>query len=138
MSAKEVKTVFEPKAGVALVKTVSNLFDKEKRKYSIVVHNLPEGVSQDNKTRNEKDIEAFKNLIKDEFHISANISRAFRAGKIHQEQPRPLIVSLAEDGTKWDILRLAPQLRDSERYRNVFLSPDKTLEERQIASCDLR
>ena len=131
MSAREVKTVFEPEAGVALVKTVGNLFDKEKRKYNIVVHNLPESVNQDSKTRNEKDVEAFKNLIKDEFHISANIGRAFRAGKIHQERPRPLIVSLAEEGTKWDILRLAPQLRDSERCRNVFLSPDRTPEERE-------
>ena len=75
LSAGEPKTTTEPVAGAALVKSVGNFFDKEKRKYNNVVHNLPENGNQDVKARTE-DIEDFKNLIKDEFHISGNISKA--------------------------------------------------------------
>lgn len=131
ISAREARATVEPEEGATLVKTVGNFFDKEKRKYNIVVHNLPENADQDPKVSNEKDVEAFTNLLKDEFHVFASISKAFRAGKRQQERPRPLIVSLTEEGAKWDILRMAPQLRSSERYKNVFLSPDKTPEERE-------
>ena len=129
MSTKEATP--EPGGGADLVKTVGNFFDKEKRKYNIVVHNLPENESEDAKTRINKDVEDFSNLIKDEFHISANISKAFSAGKSQPNRPRPLIVSFAEEGTKWDILRVAPQLKGSTRYSDVYLSPDRTPEERE-------
>ena len=131
MSAREMKVTAEPGSGESLVKSVGDFFDKERRKQNIVVHNLLESVDEDPKRRNEKDIEAFKTMIREELHISTDVRKAFRAGKRQQDRPRPLIVSLVEEGIKWDILRIAPQLRDSERYRGVFLSPDRTPEERE-------
>ena len=131
ISAREVKVNTEAGSGEALVKSVGDFFDKERRKQNIVVHNLPESVDVDSKRRIEKDIEAFKSMVIDEFRMSVNIKQAFRAGKSEQERPRTLIVSLDDEGAKWDILKQAPHLRDSERYRGVFLSPDRTPEERE-------
>ena len=110
---------------------VGNFFDKEKRKNNLVVHNLPESKAQDPKERASKDMDAIKDLIRGEFHLNADISKAFRAGKLLQDKPRPLVVTLSDEATKWEILRLAPQLRGSTKYDDVFLSPDRTPEERE-------
>ena len=96
----------------ALVGAVGNFFDKEKRKNNLVVHNLPESKAQDPKERASKDMDAIKDLIRGEFHLNADISKAFRAGKLLQDKPRPLVVTLSDEATKWEILRLAPNSED--------------------------
>ena len=118
-------------SGVAMTKVVGNFFDKEKRRNNIVVHNLPESPVQDPKERSQKDVETFKSLVQDEFKLKISVVRTFRAGKIQPEKPRPLIVTLDDEGAKWDILRQAPQLRGHSVFGNVFLSPDRTPEERE-------
>ena len=118
-------------SGATLVGAVGSFFDKEKRKNNLVVHNLPESDSQDPKERASKDLDAFKGLIRDEFHLNVGVSKAFRAGKVLQDKPRPLIVTLDEESAKWELLRLAPQLRESNSHGRVFLSPDRTPEERE-------
>ena len=118
-------------SGVAVTKVVGNFFDKEKRRNNIVVHNLPESSVQDPKERSQKDAETFKSLVQEEFKLRISVVKVFRAGKIQPEKPRPLIVTLDDEGVKWDILRLAPQLRGHSMFGNVFLSPDRTPEERE-------
>ena len=96
-----------------------------------MVHNLPEVSAQDNKERNKKDVEVVTSLIEGEFHIKAKIVKSFRAGKVMSDKHRPLIITLEEEGVKWDILRQAPQLMGQPLYGGVFLSPDRTREERE-------
>ena len=93
ISSKQVSEGTVKGSGAALVGAVGNFFDKEKRKNNIVIHNLPESEAQDAKERTDKNMDAFKDLLKDEFHLNAKVNRAFRAGKVLQDKPRPLVVT---------------------------------------------
>ena len=42
-----------------------------------------------------------------------------------------LIIRLQDEATKWNILRMARELRNSHEYSNVYISPDLTPQEQQ-------
>ena len=52
-------------------------------------------------------------------------------GKKHQDRPRLLIITLDNPACKHDILRGAPQLRNSGKYDKICITPDLTLKERE-------
>ena len=61
------------------------------------------------------------------------MSKCFYVGRTPQNKPRLLIVTLDTPGVKQDILRLAPQLRSSEKWGNIYITPDLTKSEREAA-----
>ena len=105
--------------------------DKEKRKGNIVVHNLPEHEGDTLADRSSKDITEFTIMVKEVMRLNVSTSRSFRVGKKNQAKPRLLIVTLDNPSMKHDILRGAPQLRHTERYSNIYLTPDLTQKERE-------
>ena len=54
----------------------------------MVVHNLPESEGSTPKDKIEKDIELFKEMVKDSFHLNVAVSRGFRVGKIADGKDR--------------------------------------------------
>ena len=110
---------------------IDSVLDKEKRKKNIVVHNLPESNADTHADRMAEDKEKFSQLVKDEFHLRVSVSNSFRVGRALPGKHRLLIVTLDNEETKWDIIRLAPQLRNSELWPRVYLSPDLTKSERE-------
>ena len=70
---------------------------------------------------------------KDVFKLNVSVSRAYRVGKAMQAKPRLLIVTLDTPGVKGDLLRMAPQLRNSEKWGNIYITPDLTKAERDAA-----
>ena len=75
----------------------------------------------------------FKDVMRDTFRMNVAISKAFRVGKVVQNKPRLLIITLATPGVKGDILRVAPQLRNSDTWGNIYITPDLTKTEREAA-----
>ena len=65
--------------------------------------------------------------------MNVAVARSFRVGKSVEGRDRLLIVTLEMPGVKQDVLRLAPQLRSSEKYGNVYITPDLTPAEREAA-----
>ena len=64
------------------------------------------------------------------------VEKLIRLGKrpaSDSSKPRPLLICLGEERQKWNLLRVAKNLRniDDERYRKIYVSPDLTAEERQ-------
>jgi len=59
------------------------------------------------------------------------VTKAFRVGKPVQDKPRLLIVGLENVEVKIDVLKLAPQLRTTEEWKDVFITPDLTWKERE-------
>ena len=55
---------------------------------------------------------------------------AIRLGKKVQSKVRPVKVTLSSSSTVQQILSSSRKLRQSEKYKTVFLSPDRTCEER--------
>ena len=110
---------------------VDSVLDKEKRRRNIVVHNLPESDAQSTSDRAADDMSLFTQLVKEEFHVVTRVTKSFRAGKVIPGKQRLLIVTLESEDSKWEIIRLAPQLRHSEAWGKVYLSPDLTRSERE-------
>ena len=108
-----------------------DFLDKEKRKLNLVVHNLPEPEGETFQERSAKDATLFTSMIKEVFKLSVAPLKSFRVGKKLQGKSRLLIVTLDGMSTKYDILKLAPQLRNSENYSNVYINPDMTQKERE-------
>ena len=119
------------------VQNMSKVFDdflnKDRRKSNLVIHNLPEPEAASLAERSENDARVFQQLAKDEFRLHVRVSRCFRVGKSIAGRHRLLIVTLENPETKHDLLRLAPQLRSSLNWGNVYITPDLTKAERETA-----
>ena len=117
--------------GIAQV--FDDFVDKERRKNNLVVHNLPESVGDSQANRFSKDIKCFQEMAKEVFKINVSISRSFRVGRANGDRDRLLIVTLDTPGAKHDILRVAPDLRNTEKWANIYITPDLTHTERVAA-----
>ena len=120
------------KAAQDLTGALDDFMDKEKRKSNIVVHNLPEQSGDTLAERANNDASLFKMVIKDEMKLNVNVQKSFRVGKKNGDKPRLLIVTLENPSSKHDILKLAPELRHSRNYVNIYITPDLTRKEREI------
>ena len=49
-----------------------------------------------------------------------------------RSRPRLLLVTLASERIKWNVLRAASHLRSSIHFIKIYLSPDLTPEEREV------
>ena len=126
-------TQSEPTNMVGVSKVFDNFLDRDRRKNNLVIHNLPEAAGVSKEDRAAHDLRLFQDLVKDMFHMSVAVARSFRVGRSVENRARLLIVTLETPGVKQDILRLAPQLRSSEKYGNVYITPDLTPAEREAA-----
>ena len=115
-----------------LSRALDEHMDREKRKANLVIHNLPEQEGNSFAERSEKDLALFTSMIKDVLKLRVSSSRSFRVGKKQENRPRLLIVTLDNPASKHDILKCAPQLRNSAEYGNIYISPDLTQKEREV------
>ena len=98
-----------------------------------MIHNLPEAAGVSKEDRAAHDLRLFQDLVKDMFQMNVAVARSFRVGRSVENRARLLIVTLETPGVKQDILRLAPQLLSSDKYGNVYITPDLTPAEREAA-----
>ena len=117
----------------SISKVFDDFMDRDRRKCNLVVHNLPESGAETLGDRSAKDIMQFQKLAKDAFRLHVKISRCFRVGKAIPDRHRLLILTLESPELKQDLLQLAPQLRNSPQYENIFITPDLSKAEREIA-----
>ena len=108
-----------------------DFLDKEKRKLNLVVHNMSESHGETLQERASKDAALFTTMLKDVFKLSVVPVKTFRVGKKLPDKPRLMIVTLNNESTKYDILKLAPQLRSTAKYSNIYINPDMTQKERE-------
>ena len=122
----------ETKNMTGIVKVFDDFIDKDRRKNNLVVHNLKEASGETKEERSKGDITLFCEMIKDSMKMNVSVSRAFRVGRV-ADRDRLLIVTLETPGVKQDILRMAPQLRNSDKWGNIYITPDLTPAEREAA-----
>ena len=119
------------------IQNVAQIFDdfidKDKRKNNIVVHNLPEATGSSAKEKIEKDVLLFQEMAKESFHLNVAVNKGFRVGKVLPNKARLFIITLDTPGVKHDLLRLAPQLKGTDKWSNIYLTPDLTKAEREVA-----
>lgn len=113
-----------------VAKSVRECMEQEKRRRNIVVHNLKEPDSDLSvEERNMHDKMAFQEMCKDTMRLNTRVERTYRIGRATGGRSRLLIVAMEEEATKWEVLRMAKNLRDVEKYSNIYVTPDLTPEE---------
>ena len=88
---------------------------------------MPESVAATGEERKMEDITKLTNIIKEELRMHVKIENAFRAGKRNDDRPRILIATLKSESCKWDVLKAARMLRESddETAKQIYrFSPD--------------
>ena len=113
-----------------VAKSVKECIEQEKRRKNIVVHNLKEPDAELSvEGKQEDDKHTFQEMCKETMRLNTRVEKTFRVGKSTSGRPRLLIVVLEEEATKWEVLRMARNLRDVECYNNIYITPDLTPEE---------
>ena len=115
-----------------IVDVVDEYVDREQWKCNLVVYGLPESIESSTTKSGSKDASDFQELIKDIKVNNVQVTKVSRLGKIQTGKQRLLLVTVDSEITKWSVLKSAPTLRKSARWRSVFISPDLTIKECEI------
>ena len=111
---------------------LDELQDKERRKFNVIVHNLPEASNTDQPDK-KGDQERFTDMIKNGLKLVVKCTNSFRIRKKIENKPRLLLVTLATMEDRTNILRSAATLRSTPEWGNVYITPDLTWQEREKA-----
>ena len=95
------------------------------------VSGLPEPSSGSLQERKDDDKDTVRDIVTELGLSPMNISDTQRIGKIDSKKPRLLCVTCADKSSKFDLLRSAKELRNSEKYKHCFINPDMTYAERE-------
>jgi hypothetical protein len=123
------------------VKILDEYADRERRKANIIIHNLPESQGDNHQTRYENDKKKVDEIIQEGTGVTGvNVSKLVRLGGRGQNQhqkPRLLLVTLDFPDRRRAILAAAKLLRHTEKWSNIYISPDLTPTERESEkNCD--
>jgi len=111
-------------ASSAALRAIEEIADREHRKNNIIVYNLLEGANRD------ADRDSASVLLNSILEHEVNITKLFRLGRKNSKN-RPLLIGLDSEDTKMQVLAVAPRLRLSKQFPNVYISPDRTKVEQQ-------
>ena len=107
-----------PKVGKPLPVNHPTPVQQPGREKNMVVFGLPETTDRVAKTTLDELFEELKEKPK--------VTTMKRIGERNEKRPRPLLVSLEKRATLLALLRKARNLKDSEQFSAVYLSPDLT------------
>ena len=149
---EEQKNVFESvpkvtselkKSAEQLKKVVETKDDRAGRELNVLVHNLPESMSDDPKKRKEYDEEIFKSMTNALVGESTDleVKKIFRLGKkketesqedceISKPRPRLMMITLNKKEHVNELMRKRWNLKD-RGFPNIYLSRDLPPEERE-------
>ena len=95
------------------------------------MHNLKEANEDTHDDRMANDKLRLVSLFREAFQMQVKITKSFRAGKFNPAKPRLLIATLDSEATKWELIKLAPQLKKHPGFSAIYINPDRTKEERE-------
>ena len=108
----------------SIKRAVEEVVQAEDRNKNVIVFGMKEDAKE---ITGEKVDELLEHLGTKPRHESVRIG----VKKDAAENPRPIKVSLASSAHVFQLLRAARSLRHSESYKDVFVCPDRTVDERK-------
>ena len=116
-------TVYNPETLKIVVKDV---VEEEDRNRNLMVFGLPES---NNEQLNEKISEVFEQLCEKPTVEATRLGRSKSPGS---NKPRPVKVTLSSSTIVQQIIRKARNLRSTDKYKTVFVAPDRSVEQRAL------
>ena len=105
------------------------LKDRVKRSPNIIIHGLPEQTTESIEST-DKDKEWVNALIND-LHVRVSIKRAIRIGKPLAGKTRPILLALANESEKMNLLGNLQALKDMPIYKGISITEDLTPNQRK-------
>ena len=108
---------------------IMELEQREKRRFNLIIYNLPEKQRENAKDRHDEDMRTLKECIneKNEQHVAFQSST--RLGEVPENgHPRPLRVTVDSEADKELLLKKAKSFKDSENQvtKNLVVKLDQT------------
>ena len=115
------------------VETVlSELNERKARENNIVVHGIPELVTEDDDERKRYDGRKIYDLLGTCKLQSAEVTKIIRIGRFNKEKPkRPMLVTFETIATKRQLFKNIRLLHDNEDFKSVSINNDLTKSERE-------
>ena len=105
---------------------VTDCLEQDKRRRNIVVFNVKEqdaGLNPDEQCK--ADHHSFVELMKTGLKLVIHPEKVVRVGKLRDERPRLMVVTLQDERDKWELLKMAKSLRYAgDRFKNIYVAPD--------------
>ena len=98
----------------------------------MIIYNVTESANQDPKARADFDIRICDEIVRKELKIDVEFIKIFRLGEKSDNKIRPILVCFRGETQKWRVLKAAKELRNSDKFKNIFIAKDMTSEEREI------
>ena len=123
----EKESVSKPSVEVKdLQNAVADCLEQEKRRRNIVVFNVPEQdkhLSLDEQAAN--DLKQIVQLIMEGLKLKIHPEKVARMGKQKEGKSRLMVVTLRDEGEKWELLKMAKRLRDAgSKFERIYIAPD--------------
>ena len=131
----EMKAELETKVSTtcrSVKEDVEETLEIERRKYNLVIHGVPE-------TDAEKDIDSVAEIMGEGLHLDfdRHVDKMMRIGRYVEGKSRPLRMSIKTLDGKREILSRAKELKDNEKFKRMYISPDLTRRQQEVDK-DLR
>ena len=105
--------------------------EKERKKNNLVIYNVTESGQNEVGKRIEDDIMICEEILSELEVGNVFIEKVVRLGKNDNSKIRPVLMRLRNEKEKWNILGRAKQLKNSEKYKGVYITRDMTEKERE-------
>ena len=105
-----------------IASAVKQVNAQEDRSKNVIIFCLPEGQTEN--------VESNVSEILDLLEEKPKVIDCRRIGHVHPGKPRPIRFKVRNSNIVYQILRKAKRLKDIEGYKTVFISPDRSPEER--------
>ena len=125
LTTKSTSSLSDSDAASSTFDVANEIAERDRRKRNIIVYNLPE------KTERVADKVKFTEMCKEITDVELKITKTFRLGKRVESKHRPLLVGLETEDDKACLLSVAPRLRLSTEFKQVFIALDMTKLERE-------
>jgi hypothetical protein len=105
---------------------VEEALEIERRKCNLVIHGMPE-------TDAEQDVGCVVEMMDEVLHMdfTRNVDKVERIGRLVEGRVRPLRVMLKRLEGKKEILARAKLLKEVEKFKKMFISPDLTRKQQE-------
>jgi hypothetical protein len=133
---KEIKSGLESQLNTTVKEVredVEESMERERRKLNLIIH----GIGDEDA---EKDVEMVMNIFGEglKMDFGRHVEKMVRIGRmVNEQRPRPLRITLKSGEGRREILARAKSLKDSEKFKKFFITPDLTRKQ-QLVDKELR
>lgn len=123
---EKINNTEQPAQAKELRSAVTDCLEQDKRRKNVVVFNVPEqdeGLSATDQAAG--DFEILIDLVMEGLKLKIHPEKVARVGRRVEGKTRLMVVTLRDEDEKWDLLKMAKNLRSAgSKFEKIYIAPD--------------